>query len=271
MRSRNKAAILAIAVWAYAAAFGNLSSSEPTTTWVSQKQVGRFHIHSDFALADNEPLLGELGNITQEVSRLLAIPGDDQPVHVVLFSNSKEYGRYIKCYFPTVPERRALYIQHRGPGMLFAHWHENVRVDIRHEVVHALLNSQSNPLPLWLDEGLAEYFEVVEADRMHANPHLPHVFANAQQGYVPVLEDLERLTTIEQLGTQQYRDSWAWVHFLLHRRAETRKLLVDQLALHRSNPNTKPLSRTIDSAIPNWREEFIEHFKTLAATSPAAR
>ncbi len=271
MRCRYQTALVAFAFWAFAADFGSLCSSEPTTTWASQKQVGRFRIHSDFVLADNEPLLGELGTITQEVAQLLAIRSEEEPIHVVLFSNSKEYGRYIKRYFPTVPERRALYIQNRGPGMLFAHWHENVKVDIRHEVVHALLNSQSNPMPLWLDEGLAEYFEVVERDRMHANPHLPHVIASTQQRQVPNLEELEQLTTIEQLGTQQYRDSWAWVHFLLHRRAETRRLLVEQLALHRSNPSAKPLSRTIGTAIPNWREEFIEHFKTLSAATLPTR
>ncbi len=268
MRSRTNVAILSPVVWLFAAALTNLQATEPITNWASQKQVGRFHIHSDFVLPEDEPLIGELSNISAEVTQLLAIPQDDQPIHVVLFANAKEYSRYIKCYFPTVPDRRALYIQHRGPGMLFAHWHNDVKVDIRHEVVHGLLNSQASPLPLWLDEGLAEYFEVIEKNRMYANPHLSPVFDGTQRDYVPAIEDLERLTTIEQLRTDQYRDSWAWVHFLLHRRFETRQLLVQHLNQLRTASSGIPLSRLVSNSIPNWRLEFKEHFKALADHKP---
>jgi hypothetical protein len=255
--------MLALAIWASAATESDLCSTEPTTQWVTQRQIGRFHIHSDFELESNEPLLSELGNISGEVSRLLAIPSADQPIHVVLFASSKEYARYIKNYFPTVPERRAIFIQHRGPGMLFAHWHSEVRTDIRHEVVHGLLNDQSCPLPLWLDEGLAEYFEVPEGARMSGNPHLSQVLEGLERDYVPSLSDLEQLGAIEQLGTNQYRDSWAWAHFLLHRKPLTRQHLVKHLALLRKNQQTMPLSRIIAMELPNWRAEFVEHFRSL--------
>ncbi len=268
MKLLNPISVCAVIVGSFVAASGKLQSTEPTTQWASQKQVGRFHIHSDFVLPDSEPLLGELSSISGEVCHMLAIPHDDQPIHVVLFANAKEYSRYIKCYFPTVPDRRALYIQHRGPGMLFAHWHSDVKVDIRHEVVHGLLNSQSGPLPLWLDEGLAEYFEVGEANRMYSNPHLRQVLEGTLRDYVPALEDLERLITLEQLDSNKYQDSWAWVHFLLHRRAETRQLLVQHLTQIRGSSGTIPLSRLVANSVPNWRSEFKEHFKALAAHKP---
>lgn len=263
MKGRIKIAMLSLVIWASASTNIDLLSTEPTTQWVTQRQIGRFHIHSDFELSLNEPLMGELSNIAGEVTRLLAIPAAEQPIHVVLFANSKEYTRYIKNYFPTVPERRALYIQHRGPGMLFAHWHSDVRTDIRHEVVHGLLNDQASPLPLWLDEGLAEYFEVPEAMRMNGNPHLAKVIEGLNQDYVPALSELEQLGSIEQLGTNQYRDSWAWAHFLLHRKPQTRQLLVQQLALHRKSQSTLPLSRIVAMELPNWRTEFAEHFRSL--------
>ena len=267
MKHQITTAMLAIAVWANASTNGELRSAEPTTQWVTQRQVGRFHIHSDFELQANEPLLGELGNIAGEVSRLLAIPTADQPIHVVLFASSKEYTRYIKNYFPSVPERRALFIQHRGPGMLFAHWHSEVRTDIRHEVVHGLLNDQSTPLPLWLDEGLAEYFEVPETARMYGNPHLAQVIEGLDRDYVPALADLEQLGSIEQLGTNQYRDSWAWAHFLLHRKPQTRQHLVQHLAAYRKNQQGLPLSRIIAMELPNWRVEFAEHFRSLSKSA----
>ncbi|GIT30210.1 MAG: hypothetical protein Ct9H300mP1_22560 [Planctomycetaceae bacterium] len=33
--------------------------------------------------------------------------------------------------------------------------------DLRHEFTHGVLHSSLKRVPLWLDEGLAEYFEVV--------------------------------------------------------------------------------------------------------------
>jgi hypothetical protein len=263
MKRRIIATMLSFAVWASASLFNDLRSTEPIRQWTTQRQIGRFHIHSDIDLPKDEPLLGELGNIEGEVSRLLAIPTADQPIHVVLFGNAKEYGRYIKEYYPTVPERRALFIQGRGPGMLFAHWHADVRTDIRHEVVHGLLNGKSSPLPLWLDEGLAEYFEVPEPSRMSGNPHLARVIEGLDRDYVPSLSELEQLASIEQLGTHQYRDSWAWVHFLLHRKPQTRQLLVQKLTMHRNKQDSPPLSRMVAVEQSDWRLEFIEHFRAL--------
>ena len=272
MNRRITTAMLSLALWASATSFRDLHSAEPTTQWVTQRQIGRFHVCSDFELPLDEPLLGELGDIEGQVTRLLAIPNlaipnEEQPIHVVLFASSKEYSRYIKNYFPMVPERRALFIQHRGTSMLFAHWHADVRTDIRHEVVHGLLNDRSSPLPLWLDEGLAEYFEVAEASRMLGNPHLARVIEGLNRDYVPSLSALEQLESIEQLGTNQYSDSWAWVQFLLHRKPTTRQHLVQQLAMHRRKEVTLPLSRIVAIELPNWRLEFAEHFRSLAKNS----
>lgn len=267
MNRRISTTMLSLSIWTGAPSYGELRTAEPaapTTSWVTQRQVGRFHVFSDFEMSRDEPLLSELGEIEGQVTRLLAIPTEEQPIHVVLFASSREYSRYIKNYFPMVPERRALFIQHRGPGMLFAHWHADVRTDIRHEVVHGLLNDRSSPLPLWLDEGLAEYFEVPESSRMSGNPHLAQVIEGLDRDYVPSLSVLEQLKSIDQLGTNQYRDSWAWVHFLLHRKPQTRQHLVQQLAMHRKQEDALPLSRIVAIELPNWRTEFAEHFCLLA-------
>ncbi len=240
------------------------AKGQSTTEWTTQLQAGRFQIHADFDLAGDQFLLAELSGMSASVSEMLKLPEADRPIHVVLFSNAKEYARYIKNYFPTVPERRALFIQGRGPGMLFAHWHAEIHTDIRHEVVHGLLNDQAHPLPLWLDEGLAEYFEVAEKDRLAGNPHLHALRGELDSGYVPALEDLEAVSDIEQLGSVQYRDSWAWVHFMLHRSPQTRRQLVQQLADLRTATPTVPLSRLVAIEIPNWRDEFKTHFRALA-------
>jgi hypothetical protein len=250
---------------------GIATAAEPNTQWVTNYQAGRFRIHCDFKLPPDEPLKDDLAALSKEVGAMLGLPPNDNPIHVVLFSSAKEYGRYIRNYFPSVPERRALFIQHRGPGMLFAHWHPDVRTDIRHEVVHGLLNAQTKPLPLWLDEGLAEYFEVETPERLAMNPHLATTCAELKRNVIPSLEQLESLKSIEEFGSNQYRDSWAWVHFLLHRNPQTRKLLVDYLAQHRQDAAVEPLTRRIAIEVPEWPSDFEAHFTALAASKVARR
>ncbi len=244
---------------------------QPTPQWTTQLQAGRFYIHADFELSEDQSLLSELSSMSSSVMEILKLPQTDQPIHVVLFRNAREYGRYLKNYYPTVPERRALFIQGRGPGMVFAHWHSDIHTDIRHEVVHGLLNDQARPLPLWLDEGLAEYFEVAAEDRLADNPHLSEICHELDRGSVPALEDLEAVGTIEQLDGSQYRDSWAWVHFMLHRSPQTRQQLVTQLASYRSAKPIVPLSRSIAAGIPNWQAEFAAHFRALRKDSHAGK
>ena len=96
MNRRITATMLSLALWAGAPSYGELRSAEPaapTTRWVTQRQVGRFHVFSDFEMSPDEPLLSELGDIEGQVTRLLAIPTEEQPIHVVLFASSKEIGR----------------------------------------------------------------------------------------------------------------------------------------------------------------------------------
>src|SRR6056297_815659 len=75
-------------------------------------------------------------------------------------------------YFPDVPSRQALFIKRRGPGMVFAYRGHEFEVDLRHETTHAVLHSLLPMVPLWLDEGLSEYFEVPAVQRASGHPHL---------------------------------------------------------------------------------------------------
>lgn len=241
-----------------------LLAAEPREQWANESKKGRLHVHSDFKLPDNEQFLSELQSMSEEVRKTLDLPLETKAIHVVIFQSSSEYERYIKNYFPTIPQRRALFIQDRGPGMLFAHWHRDVETDMRHELVHALLNDRDAPLPLWLDEGLAEYFEVTARKRLNQNPHLLEVASQTAKGVVPTLEALESMTELSQLSNGHYRDSWSWVHFLIHRRPQTRQLLIDYVRRHRSHEAQLPLSRTLVQEVPNLREEYLQHFSALA-------
>ena len=57
-------------------------------------------------------------------------------------------------------------------------------VDLRHETTHAVLHGLLPMVPLWLDEGLAEYFEAPEANRLQRHPHFKAVLDGNVHGVV---------------------------------------------------------------------------------------
>lgn len=232
--------------------------------WPFELQVGRFTIHADFDFSSAADVPLQLSGISDDISTVLGIAASQQPVHIVLFASASEYQRYMRNYFPRLPERRALFIQDRGPGMLFAHWHTDIATDLRHEITHALLNDSPQPLPLWLDEGLAKYFEAEPSRRFAGHVYLQEVSQRAGQGIVPSIAQLETVEQLSQFQEPHYRDSWAWAHFLIHRSPAMRDLLRRMVDQHRSGTDPLPLSRQLDLLSSDIRSEFLAHFRASA-------
>jgi hypothetical protein len=242
------------------------SVAEERSVWPVEFDVGTFRVHSDFEFAERPELAGELQSIDHDVRELLALDESNPRIHIVLFRSNSEYRRYMRAYFPQLPERRAMFLQDRGPGMLFTHWHPDMVTDLRHEMTHALLNQNGRALPLWLDEGLAEYFEVPKAERFHSNPYALSIRKTLTAGQVQSMQELGRKTQVREFADRDYRDSWAWVHFALHRNESTRRALQECLVSPQSSPRsavTLHFERALRKIFPNLEREFEHHFHSL--------
>jgi hypothetical protein len=227
--------------------------------WPAEKTVGMFHCHADFAFGRDELLLNQLADLSKDVSEILGLPPSRESVHLFLFRDRETYQSYLKQHFPRIPYRRALFIKSKGPGMVFAAKGDDFEIDVRHESTHAVLHSVANNLPLWLDEGLAEYFEVHKNDRASNNPHLADLRRQLQAGEQPQLEALEAITDFDQLGRDEYRASFGWVHFLLHGPRVAHEELVSYIADQRAGQPTEPLSRRLRRRIPDLDRQFAAH------------
>jgi hypothetical protein len=122
--------------------------------------------------------------------------------------------------------------------LVYTYWGPHIRQDLRHELTHALLHSVLKDVPLWLDEGLAEYFEL-PPENAGINPqHLRHL--QRVQGPLD-LARLEQFSQVGQMERAEYREAWAWVHLLLHGRPEVREVLLAYLQQLRTTPTPGPL------------------------------
>jgi len=228
--------------------------------WPDERVAGPFICHADFSLADQQPLLDELTVLQRDIQAVLGLGQSREAVHLFLFQEKQTYQAYMKQYFPRVPARRALYIKGRGPGMVFAYRGPDFEEDVRHESTHALLHGTLPHVPLWLDEGLAEYFEVPHEKRPTGNPHFATVRAMLRAGQLPQLQELEAIENLDQMGREQYRDAWAWVHFMIHGPQEARDELSSYLQDLQNEAQAGRLSDRLRRRIPDLERRLVQHF-----------
>ncbi|MEE3369272.1 MAG: DUF1570 domain-containing protein [Planctomycetota bacterium] len=205
-------------------------------------------IHSDFALARHHRLLDELVARRQEIANQLQLPISDERIYIYLFATREDYRNYFTDRFPFYPDRRAFFIESDTRLTVFAHWGEHVAEDLRHEVAHGYLHAVVPNLPLWLDEGLAEYYEVKRGQRGFHAAHLQELDRQRRQRrWQPDLERLESLTSVSEMSLTDYAEAWVWTHWLLETTPVRRAILCDYLARLRTTGTADPLSRSLAS------------------------
>lgn len=229
--------------------------------WLDRRSYGPFQCSATFPLADLDPAFRQLAQLEFELQRTLAVPPVTRHVEVLLFQNHREHTQYLRRHYPRLTQRRALYIQHAGRRAVYAYRHRDLPIDLRHECTHALLHANLEMVPLWLDEGLAEYFEMPPTERAFGHPHLTALRWNLRLGFIRQIESLEQARTLDDMGTSQYRFSWAWVHFMLHGPKIAHRTLVAFLAdIRRGSPPGR-LSERLRQQIPDLDQRMVQHFK----------
>ena len=221
-------------------------------------------INSDFTLPKKHRLLQELTLRRSDIAARLQLPTSDEPINVYLFKKEKSYRSFMGEQFPDFEDRRALFVKDDTSLKVIAHWGPRVGEDLRHEVTHGYLHSVVPNLPLWLDEGIAEYFETSRGKRGFNSPHV-YLLSNAYRrgDWAPDLRRLEAIEQPELLTQTDYAESWLWVHFLIESDTHSRKLLQDYLARLRMSGQATDVSEKIEEWDPEFQEHLLDHLKNL--------
>ena len=134
-------------------------------------------IHCDFEVPARHRLLDELTARREDLRRELAYASSEEPIHVYLFEDANRFKEFVGEEHPGFPNRRAFFVESDTRLEVYAHWGGYVGEDLRHEVTHAYLHSVLPNIPLWLDEGLAEYFEVPRGRHGLNRDHIVSILA----------------------------------------------------------------------------------------------
>ncbi len=230
--------------------------------WADQRLFGPVVCRGDFVLAGYEGLFREVAAVQQELQRTLGIAPAREPIEVYLFRDEGAYARHLQGRMPSGSYRRALYVKSAGPGQVFVFRGKELPVDLRHESTHAFLHAVLPAVPLWLDEGLAEYFEVPADKRAFDNPHLSVLFkTEVQFGKVPRLALLEARRDLADMSAVDYRNAWAWVHFMFHGPHEAHDELVRYVAELAAGRAPGELGPRLAQRLPDVEQRFVRHFR----------
>ncbi len=152
-----------------------------------------------------------------QVYKELELPPSNTIVQVFLFEDKEHYERFMQLKHPDLPKRRAFFVaQPRRLGgnedlLVYTYWGDRIQQDLRHELTHALLHCVLKDVPLWLDEGLAEFFEVPPGWNGVNAQHVEQLRGKNKFD----LDRLEQLTDVQQMNPAEYREAWAWTHLML--------------------------------------------------------
>lgn len=235
--------------------------------WVDEAFAAPFFCRADFVLdANTTALLRDLQELQKDLNATLQLNTGEKSVEVYLFRNARNYGNYLA---PRVPEgfgRQALFVQGTDVGRVYTFLNPQFATDLRHECTHALLHTELAFLPFWLDEGLAEYFEMPAMKRAKGHPHLEALKWPARLRWKPDLERLEAKQRLPELTATDYRESWAWVHFMLHGPEGAHEVLVEYLQEIRASRPPGPLSVRLRRRIPDMERQLLLHIRDWSAS-----
>jgi hypothetical protein len=195
------------------------------------------------APASGDPLVEELVALRGTIETELELPPSRRSVHVHVFADETSYREFTRLSFPELSDRRALFVEVGGLLSVFTRWGTETAEDLRHEVTHGYLHASLAGLPLWLDEGLAEFYEVSPVGEGWNSPHAASLSRLHTTGeWRPDLERLERLDRPGDMRQIDYAEAWAWTYWMLKGSPEAREVLLEYLHEARTEIPELPLS-----------------------------
>lgn len=195
--------------------------------WAAYEKTESVEIFAEYQVNMPE-IIRQLDDVRSEFRELLELPDSGFSVQIIIFESSRSYRQYLQRDIPEATRRRAIFYRNREISQIYAYRHRDLMEDLRHEYTHALLHQNLPYIPLWVDEGLAEFMEVRPDDRPGSS-RLSGMKWRCRSGWYPQLRHVEQIRSAASMSSGQYRDSWAWIHFLLNESEGSRKIFREYL------------------------------------------
>jgi len=235
---------------------------------------GPLVIHGDAPLAGYQRLFDELAGQRDEIRGRLGLSSPRTLIDVYLFDGEERFEAFMRLHHPEFPSRRAFFLESDARFMVYVQLGDRMADDLRHEVTHAYLHSAIPEIPLWLDEGLAKYYEVPRRQHGLNGPLLQRFQERVRnRDWRPDLRRLEKFPSTHHMTQDDYVEAWAWVHFLLDSRPGQKDLLREYLARfqlpHHDTPS--PISQRLAAVVDQPEADLTTHLSKLTTGSQSEK
>ena len=260
---------------------------KPLKGW-QQMRSANFYLIGDVGEGDLRRVAGRLEQFRAAVGVILpkATLTAATPTTVMVFRSHRNYEPFKPVYNGKTAEHIAGYflpgesanlitltIETRGDGG------DDERFGIiYHELVHLMVNSTVRGLPLWFNEGLAEYYRTLEVTGggqgvVVGRIHAPHVLL-LREPFLPVdqLVAVDHGSPLYNEGSKAsifYAESWALVHYLLlgqkQKYASKASLLLDGLSS--GMPFADACQRALGISVAQLQKELRAYVERESFTS----
>lgn len=206
---------------------------KPLKEW-RQMRSANFSLMGDVSEGDLRRVAGRLEQFRAAVGRLLpqASVTTATPTTVLVFRSHRSFQPFKPVHDGKVSEHVAGYFL-GGPASNYITLTTETRGEgsederygiIHHELVHLMVNNTVRGVPLWFNEGLAEYYRTLQVGDdgqqvLVGRIHSPHVLLLREQ-FIPI-DQLVGVDPRSPLYNERaktsifYAESWALVHYLL--------------------------------------------------------
>lgn len=241
-----------------------VGATEPPMT--TGKQWLQFHYTA--APLGFEHILSELKQLPQRLSEIYGSPAIVQAVNVLIFSDRQQYIAHLEKTLPQAPKRNSLFIVRSGRSTILAVQGKALLQDLMHEAVHSLnhLTFRNTSMPLWMDEGLAEWAEdsVEKQSRVHGKALQQLLGGQRMLLPEPIsLGALEKIKSTTRADAVDYAASWAWCRFLLSEKHGCRGVWNRYLQDMRGGQQAGRLSHRLALTVPDYEQRFLRFLTSI--------
>ena len=214
-------------------------------------------VYTNTPLAVDSPEVRQLVKLEDQLRASLSLEIDRQqnPIEIYILDDRSSFNHFLTFYYSELPPRRAFFFAQGNRRVIYTFHGKSLEQDLRHEATHALLHAAAKDLPLWLDEGLSEYFEVDGSLHGVNSEHLGKLRTDVKEGWSPDLSRLESLTDVREMGPRDYREAWAWTHYFLSTSPQNKQTLLSYLKDRASERQKYPLMERLGD--PKTRNEAV--------------
>lgn len=226
----------------FALAMPVLGLPGPQEEWITVRTAS-FTLFSNAGERKTRDIGADLERLRDALSQLspgLAL-NSPVPTYIFVFRDAASFQPYERIYNGRPLDSGGYFLSRQLANYVAinGNQHGDERLVIYHEYLHYVMHNNYAALPLWLHEGLAEYYSTFQVGKNEARIGLPvpeHILWLRQHSLIP----LATLFAVDERSPEYnessrrgafYAESWALVHYLISGSPERRRQASEYLRL----------------------------------------